>query len=354
MKKKIHKKICLLGYGYASLIAYHKLLERYNASDIVILKKSSRNHFLTIQHHEIEFSPLPIFPVLESELYLSDLFKNIPKQKPIRVRYTDVANFDFREHTIGENSLADFMISNESINKWLCLGLKQWSEKMLTKPYKQVRSKIERHYLSKNKATRIGYINGLSLFNLAIQKIEPNIIQYSDIEKIDYLKKEVITNEIIINYDHLISTIHLPELLSLCQKPSAYNFESIPAYFFYYTFDGEMEENEVVYDCDYNSSILRCISVTDSLLLVQLQAHKYGEVQEKAIQLRIKEIVPEIKELKYLRDLYAPTSYPTENIEDETTLENIAILKENNILPFGRFGQWEYSDLHEIEWCSLP
>lgn len=354
MKKTLPKKIYILGYGYAGLIAYHKLLKKYDADDIVILKNSERRHILTLDHEKLRFSPLPIFPVLESKLYQSDLFDTIEKQDPIKVSYTEVANFHYLKHTIQEKSLAEFMISNKDINKWLCLGLKQWGPKMLNEPFSQVRSKIERHYLSNERSTRIGYINGQSIFQLAIEKLNPNITNYRTIKSINYLKKQVTIDDVIVNYDKLISTIPLPSLLDLCGKKVHYDFASVSAYFFYYEFDSGMEENQVIYDCDYTSNILRIYSITTSFLLVQLQAHEYKNIDKKEVKNRLIEMVPSFKGLKFIRDLYAPNSYPTENIEDKTVLQNIEELKQNDILPFGRFGQWKYTDLHELDWSLLP
>lgn len=93
-KKQVKVKYCLLGYGYASLIAYHKLLKTNDHEDILILRDERVDPIFTIDHDGVSFSPLPIFPVQESELYQSDLFEGVPEQRPITVSFSELANFD--------------------------------------------------------------------------------------------------------------------------------------------------------------------------------------------------------------------------------------------------------------------
>ncbi len=109
----------------------------------------------------------------------------------------------------------------------------------------------------------------------------------------------------------------------------------------------------MVYDCDFRSSIFRVYSPSDTIIVAQVSSFKKGEVKALDIIKRIKELVPSIKSLTFEKELFFQMSYPLESISNSTVLANIKELKQNSILPFGRFGGWEYKDLHELDWESI-
>ncbi|CAM4099286.1 FAD-dependent oxidoreductase [Zobellia roscoffensis] len=352
-KKHVKVKYCLLGYGYASLIAYQKLLEKNDHSDILILRDEKADPIFTIDHEGISFSPLPIFPVQESELYNSSLFYDAPKQKPISVSFSELANFEHNPNEVKEGSLASFMIAKQGVDRNLCLGLKQWSRSMLSQPLSQVQDKIRRHYISNNGNTRVGYVDGKSLFKYTIDKLQPEILNFSKLQKIVVETKEIHTADHIIAYDHLVSTIPLHYLLQYCGLPQDHNTESASAYFKFFTYSKGFKENRIIYDCDLNSDILRLFSVSDTLIMAQIRGDKHGKVSNKKVQDRIQNLIPEIEGLTFARELFSPMGYPLELVTQPNSLKSMAILKENGVIPFGRFGNWEYSDLHELDWSSV-
>ena len=346
-------KYGILGYGYASLIAYHKLLKTHKPEDILILQHKKAKPIFTLEHDGFHFSPLPIFPVAESDLYNSDLFDDIPKQKQIRVSFSELANFDYATFETKEGSLADFMIKAQGIDKNLCLGAKQWGEEMFTLPFNQVQSKIKRHYVAPKGNTRIGYIHGQSLFKYAIDKLEPNVLKYANIEQIDSKAKEVYLDDCIVRYENLISTLPIHKLLELCHLEHHHDNSYAGCQFHYFSYDHGFEENQIVYDCDYHSDIIRIFSISDKFLMVQLNSNKHNTTTISEIKQRVQELAPEINGLSYARELYVPMCYPLELISDQPTLKSISKLSSNAITPLGRFGNWEYSDLHELDWSSL-
>lgn len=352
-KELVQVKYCILGHGYASSILYHKILKNNKNEDVLILQNKKFEPIFTLDYEDFKFSPLPIFPVKESELYNSDLFADVPEQKPIKVFFSELVNFDYTTFETKKDSLADFMVKVQGIDKNLCLGAKQWGEGMFTLPFSQVQSKIKRHYVETKGNTRIGYLNGQSLFKYAIEKLNPNVLEYSSLQKINVAKKKIHLEDSIISYDNLISTIPLNYLLQLCDLNYAHDGVVTGCHFYFFKYTGGFEENQMVYDCDYNSKIIRIFSIRDNFLMVQLNGKKYNTIAISKIKDRIEVLAPGIRGLEYARDLYLPTCYPLELISDQGTLESISYLKNNNVLPFGRFGNWEYSDLHELDWSSF-
>ena len=352
-KRTIQVKNCFLGYGYASLIGYHKLLKCSNHEDNLILRNKNSSPIFTIEHEKDSFSPLPIFPVEESELYQSSLFNDVPKQEPISVSFSKLENFNHKDYQIKDKSLASFMLSNDGIDTRLCLGLKQWGDDMLTTPFSQVQDKIKRHYISKGGNTRMGYVNGLSLFKYAVDKLNPEVLDYSNLKKVDIEKKQVHTDNYIIKYDKLISTIPIHFLLDLCNLKQDHNTNHASAYFYFFKYKDGFNANQIIYDCDFKSDILRVFSIKDNFLLAQLRSDKHGQIPREKIQKRIQKLVPNIKELEFAKELFVPMSYPVELISTPDTLDSINVLKQNDIVPLGRFGDWKYSDLHELDWTSI-
>ncbi|WP_209403581.1 hypothetical protein [Pseudozobellia sp. WGM2] len=351
--KTVQVKYCLLGYGYASLIAYDKLVENNNHDDILILKNKNFSPIFTLDHENTSFSPLPIFPVKESELYNSSLFEGVSKQEPISVSFSELTNFDHTEYELKEGSLADFMIKKQGVDKNLCLGLKQWGDTMFSRPFSQVQSKIARHYISKKGNTRVGYIDGKSLFKYAVDKFDPEVLECNGVNEINIEKKEIYTDEYTIKYDKLVSTIPFSILLKLCNLESNHDDSYASAFFYFFKYEDGFKENQIIYDCDLNSDILRVFSLTDNFLLTQLRSDKYGEIPVEKIRDRVYELVPEIEKLEFAQELYVPMAYPLELISGASTLKSLETLKGNDVVPFGRFGQWEYSDLHELDWTLI-
>ena len=352
-KKTVQIKYCLIGYGYASLIAYHKLLQTINHEDILILKNRDRNTIFTIEHKGNSFSPLPIFPVKESDLYQSNLFDNVPKQESISVSFSELRNFNQSDYSIEEGSLASFMLSNEGIDTRLCLGLKQWGNNMLHKPFSQVQDKIKRHYITKSGNTRVGYVNGLSLFEYAVENLNPEVLNYSILNNINIEKKELYTDSHIIKYEKLISTIPFHYLLDLCQLKQDHDPDYASAYFYFFEYKDGLKANKVIYDCDFHSDILRVFSIKDNFLLAQLRSDKQGQISIEDIKSRVQELAPNIKQLEFSKELFVPMSYPIELITEPNTIKSIKSLEQNDIIPFGRFGDWKYSDLHELDWSKI-
>ncbi|WP_298488587.1 hypothetical protein [uncultured Maribacter sp.] len=352
-KNTKHVKYCLLGYGYASLVAYHKLALTHKKEDILILKNKTSSSIFTIEHNGEDFSPLPIYPVEESTLYSSSLFKSIPKQDPIKVSFSPLENFNLNNIKASKDSLASFMINKQGIDRNLCLGLKQWGKSMLQQPLSQVQYKIAKHYMSSSGNTRLGYVNGKSLYKYAVDQLNPNEWLYNSIEHIDVEKKEVHLNNSIIRYDTLLSTIPLHNLLHYCGLEQDHNTACASALFYFFTYDSGFKENQMIYDCDYTSATTRIFSVKDNFLLAQLGGQSRGKVTPETVKKRVEQLVPNIIDLHFAKELFVEMAYPLETVSGVKTQQSIEIVKQNAIMPFGRFGNWEYSDLHELDWKSI-
>ena len=353
MKNKIECDYCLLGNGYASNVASYLLKKRGKQSTILGLGSSMKPYELQLGNDMI--SPLPIFPEKNSTLFEElELSTRFPEPK-VDFSFSELGDFNISDHKIHRNSLADFLYKDESSLMSIILSIKQWGLSIFTDELAEVRNKISRNYISSNNV-KVGYLEGLDLYYhfCFSSGLNPEVLNLKSIEKIDYKNKRIITDRGEIHYKKLISTIPIKYLLGYCglEAPSS-AFISYPSYFFYFRHTSPFPENKIFYDCDIRSSIFRFYSVTDNIIVAQISTFKKGEVTASEIIKRIKELVPSIESLTFEKELFFQMSYPVESISDPMVLGHIQELKQNSILPLGRFGNWEYKDLHELDWESM-
>lgn len=353
MKNNIETEYCLLGNGYASNVASYLLKQKGKESTILGLNSNINPYELKLADGVI--SPLPIFPEKTSKLHKDLQLETLFPVAKVEISFSELVDFNISDYKIHKNSLAEFLYKDQSSLLSIVLSMKQWGLSIFTDPLTEVRNKISRNYTSNNNI-KIGYLDGFDLYYhfCFSSGLNPELQNLDAILKIDYKNKMILTDRGEVHYKKLISTIPIKYLLGYCGfKTEASSFSSFPSFFFYFKHASPFPENKVVYDCDFKSSIFRVYSPTNTTIVAQVSSFKKGEVKVTDIIERIKEIVPSIESLTFEKELFFQMSYPVESISDTTVLDNIQELKQNSILPFGRFGGWEYKDLHELDWESI-
>ncbi len=353
MNNKIESEYCLLGNGYASNIASYLLKQKGKKSTILGFNSSMKPYELKLANDII--SPLPIFPEKNSALYEELQLGTLFPEAKVEISFSELGDFNISDHNIHNNSLADFLYKDQSSLLSIILSIKQWGLSIFTKELSEVRNKISRNYISNNNV-KVGYVDGLDLYYhfCFSSGLNPEVLHLKSIQKIDYRNKVIFTNRGEIHYMKLVSTIPIKYLLGYCGiETSSSAFISNPSYFFYFRHASPFPVNKVIYDCDIRSSIFRFYSTTDNIIVAQISTFKKGEVTALDIIKRIKELVPSIKSLTFEKELFFQMSYPLESISNPMVLDTIQELRQNSILPFGRFGSWEYKDLHELDWESM-
>lgn len=350
-KNKIVCSYCLLGIGYTSIIVSHLL--KGKGIDSIVIGLSSDKAIFDLQLSICSISPIPIFPVKDSSLYQTLKLDESLTQSIVEINYTEIKKCRISDFNIQENSLAEFIYKNSPSLKDFELSLKQWGSSILTKPFFEVQNKIKRHYLSSNNNPRIGYLDGFTLYYHFMLKSNPNILHLNSIDKIDYQNKIIFADSYEIHYKKLVSTIPINHLLFYCKINDSIPLLYEGSYFLYFTHSSVFQANKIIYDCDLYSNILRVFSATEYSIVVQLPSYKKGKIVISDISKRLLELIPTLKELKFEKELFLPMSYPIEPLTDNQTLKSINNLKINSIIPFGRFGNWEYKDLHELNWEDI-
>jgi hypothetical protein len=352
MNRVIESEYCILGNGYASNIA--SFLLRQKAKEVVVVGDETNGDVYKIALSSGSVSPLPVFPDQCSDLYARlDLgaFPSVPK---VEVGYSDLIDFRLEDFEILEGSLADFFSSSRLPLESFVLGLKQWGSLVFTNPLSEVRRKIARNYMSKRRSQRVGYLNGFDLYyHFCSSRVIPGRLVSGAIGRIDYKNKILHSAGTEIRYKKLVSTVPIMRLLECCGFERTSNFACHPSHFVYFSHASVFPPGQVIYDCDLGSDVFRVFSISDNIIAAQLACHRRENASVERVKKRIAEIVPSITGLVFERRLFVPVSYPTESISDPGVLDDIKTLKGHDILPFGRFGSWQYVDLHELDWESL-
>jgi len=339
----------IIGSGYTSILAYYLLKKKgYNPT---ILKFSNLNTSLNLSLQEIDVSPIPIFPVKGTELFEELDLQKYSFHETLKIRYLGEPQIDKSKIECLKGSLADYLSKDKFDNKPLAMSLKQWGTSIYTEPYSQVSNKIENHYSSGKPLERIGYLKNHSLYYHLANKIDYSYTICNSIMNIDLDNKKIFTDHGELNFTKVISTFPLYKLLRIFNIECHLKHEG--AYFLFFKHKSLLEINEVLYDSDLNSDVLRIFVVSDKILKVQVPSYRKETLKLNNIKKRLYDLIPNLSSLFYIGDFNLKMAYPIETIQNELVLEKIEFLKNNSVIPFGRFGNWEYSDLHELNWESI-
>jgi hypothetical protein len=349
-KQKIKCSHCIVGSSYSAMIASHILSEQ-GINTVVVQTTSRPTHELEIANMGI--CPLPIFPVRNSDLYRNLKLNEFTNETILNIEYSDSVSYSGKSLNYKSNSLADFLCNNSQLNKWIPISLKRWGKTILTESYSEVQNKIRNHYLSEMRSERVGFLNGHSVYYQLIKKNMKNVISVNSIIEIDYQNKTLNTDLYSIQFEKLISTIPINRLFEKSKIPFETELKYEGSYFNYFSHGENWKQNNLIYDCDLNTDIIRVFSPTNNIISVQLPTFKRGKISIENLKQDIKKLIPSLNNIKYEGEFFLSMSYPLESIINLNDLKNIEILKSYSVQPFGRFGNWEYLDLHELNWDNI-
>jgi len=344
-------KICILGNSYTAYIAYHILRNR--DIDAVLVGNGNNYQTLLTNIGQDRITPIPIFPLILSDLYL--YFKQYYKfpEEQLHIEYFNDGATDLNLNLIQPESLGQFMIQNKASDESLVISLKQWGSAFYNEELNEVKSKIKNHYFSGGNQSRVGFYRGNSLYYHFLRHTLNNSTLYNNIQHIDYKNKKVICERLDIFYDKLYSTINILDLYKLCGFRTSFHLKYKGSFFMYFILSPIELENNILYDCNLSSPIIRLFFPQNNILVAQLSTNSFRKYNSNSIIKRIVDILPNIKNIKYVKSIHLPFSYPLEPILDKKMINSIENIKTFSIVPFGRFGNWEYKDLHELNWTLV-
>ena len=314
---------------------------------------------LKIQGQEI--NAVPIFPVYQSPLY-----KDLWKESGIKhdfleyIYYGDIAR-EFSKiqplvSNVNTNSYATRCYQkSKSIHaqKNILLAYKLLGKVIFTNRLRRLNDKVTRHYGSNMPNARIGFINGLSAYYEKLRTI-PGEVLSEDIKEIDIDKKIVFTTQSEISYRLLISTLNLRGMMRKVRGAPDVQLISKPASFFVVKTSSPLEPHKVIYDLELESPIYRVFTIGLNIALVQLSILHSMEVGDaKPIVDRLKQFLGQKLSVEFEHSYTIEDAYPLDSSSDMELNHFMSELEEKGVILLGRYAEWEYVDLHELDFSRI-
>lgn len=346
----INTELLIIGCGPVAQIAY-SIFKKKNLEPIIIGKKNY-GALSTVLHENRPLNCIPVFPKSGSKLVDKlNLYEFAEEFTPIKASFAD-QDESFLPSEILKDSYYEFASANLKRFSGV-LSYKLFGQEIFNSELPLARLKIERHYgNSTGPEVRIGFNNGCSIFTHYMNAINAESFTSDEIISIDIEAHIIETRSEKIRYDLALSTVPLPRLFSLTGINDSVKFFAKGTKFMLFELKYEQpEDNILVYDCSVKSPIYRIFIPQKKAAIVQL-ANNASERDEEEVSRRLHELLPATSSIRMLKTITMKECYPLSPGPD-TIAEEFQILNRHGLFPFGRFGQWDYVDFHELDWETM-
>jgi len=351
LAEAFHTDYCICGGGPAALLC--AALLRQKGADTLIVSPRKFGMLTPVQAGGQSVTPTPIFPWLDSTLFTDLLAGALDAPSVLRAHYWETIARE-PERCPGRGSHAEFLRGfYDDPTRATILAEKHLGAAIYVREMPEVRRKVSRHYPAKSAARqKAGYYDGLSPYYVFLRNAEIGPAVDQAVCRVAPDESLVTAGTVEIRYRHLISTIPLWSFLGLAGMETELRSEAGGAQFVLMTSEEEAEPNLVVYDCDSGSAVYRVFTPLPRVLVVQVaHAHWKADVSLTAnrvatlLRLKTAPVVERVIEM--------PGCYPL-GVSDEPLKEGLLrSLREKGIVSFGRFAEWRYADLDDLDWGSL-
>jgi len=214
----------------------------------------------------------------------------------------------------------------------------------------ELQAKIARQYaLHRPLPPRLGFIEGLSPYH---QRADESPVRWLEgtVAKVDFqAHRLVLASGSTISFQRLVSTIPLPRLLRLVGAgDGTLRCVAESARFVMFSSTELLAVNQLTYDCEETSPLYRVFTPTDRIIVAQATHGTASTVD--AIAASVREVLRLDSIPVFIAERRIDPAYPLAIEPSGGLLKLQAELARNGILLFGRFGCWEYKDLHELNW----
>ena len=355
----INTEICILGTGPAARICSIFLK---NSDHLIVGNGPAMGSLNKFKFHDIELNLIPIFPVYQSALY-QELWKD-QNIKHDFLEYIDygsiVIEFEKIQHLIlranPESYAVEHLKKKNDIHtqKNILLAYKLFGDIIFDKGLSRLTNKVQRHYDNKMPRARIGFVNVLSPYYEKLQAIPESEFLVEEVKEIDIEKKVVFTSRSEIKYQRLVSTLNLRDMMSKVKTAPEIQLISKPASFYIFKTTYSLDPHKVIYDFEINSPIYRVFTIDSNFIIVQL-SHVYAIENggSKLIVNRLKHFWGDQFCVDFEYYYSINDAYPLDTSSDEALTQYVSELEANDILLLGRFAEWEYVDLHELNYSRI-
>jgi hypothetical protein len=252
-------------------------------------------------------------------------------------------------------------------DRTLVLANKQYGADLVgTLPLRLLQEKVERAYTpgAGSNFERLGYIDGRSRYAIAVESLLPLLsVRNGRISELDASKRSVtlVSNERISYYRAIFTDkfTHLARLLGL----EIYQPIAASAHFCICARRGGAP-NHIVYDFRSDSPLFRMVATDNTVLVAQLAQPQPDDHQgpspsscHGSLRDRIRSAASSLLDvwpIDVVSDVITfPGAYPLEPLDASYEAALEARCRGAGIVRFGRFAQWRYVDLHELDWTLV-
>lgn len=305
---------------------------------------------------------VPVLPVLGPNL----LNRRLAEQSTLFGR---IVNEEYEallvEHVAPElvNPKLESRYLNGSFGAWaeslsertLALSEKQYGA-CVEEAMSQVRNKIHRSYFGGEPASlRTGYSDGLSPYALLAEETLGACRQIvANPSRIDIHRRMLeFVDRPPIRYSSIIYTGNVLKLFDLVGAARPV-LKYAPATFRAGQCSTNVRSNRIVYDARSQSSVFRVILPRPGVWVAQMS--NTGAQADAWEDSKLMSDVAQLLDSKVSvasRSLTLQKAYPTETLPPEIARRLDSLNAESGVRAFGRYAQWRYVDLHELDWNCI-
>lgn len=353
MKQKF--EICILGNGPAARIC--SFLTK--TPHILI---GNRDNFGLLTKTVItnsSFNLTPIFPVYNSHLY-NELWKD-DFEKHYFINYSKRGNilveFDNIQELISNANPQSYVVQclkekqDISTKENIVLAYKLFGKIIFERELDRLLTKVKNNYDGVKPNKRIGYVNNLSLYYDKVANIKIKNFFSDEIKKIDIKRKIVSTKTSEIEYDKLISTIDLRDFLCKINYPNL-GLMSNSAHFCLIKTNTILPINLGIYDVEIQSPVYRLFTISKNFVIVQFTLGCQN-IESSLLFPTLYKLLGQVFEIQFEYRYTIKDAYPIYTSSDTLLQQYKSELESNNIHLIGRYAEWEYLDLHELNYSKL-
>jgi hypothetical protein len=349
--RRIDTEVCILGGGPAALLA--QLLLRAKGMEAFVVGASSLGSLLPLQVGAKRINAVPIF-LTEGTFWHQRLIECVgTEHMAVKLDYSPTLGTHGSE-SIGRNSYSQFLEQNHAdSNRRLIITKKQLGPRAFVDDYPALRRKVAAHYPSEGKRpSRIGFVDGLSPYLSLLEEANAGVTLTEDVSRIDVDGRLVETPSTSVSYRYLVSTLPLARFLRLSHIDAELVCFGAGAQILVSRSPESFQSNYVIYVCDGSSSVHRVFTPHNDIAITQVSHPSWGASTSSILE-RTRYLLNVDAKLESIQRFAMQDCYPL-GVSDEFLLEEIVRhLETLNVTLFGRFGEWVYKDLEELDWGKI-
>jgi len=228
----------------------------------------------------------------------------------------------------------------------------------LGQSFEGVRKKESKHYgVARPKSPRFGYVEGLSPYYKYLQQLPAVPTLSLTGARFDFKGKSLAVGEEKVRYRALVWAHPLEFLRGATDTPALPAFECVAAdaSFCVLTAQRSPPANLLVYECSGSSPVYRVFTPDTGIAVAQL-CHDAEHSAPDEVAGAVGCLFSEFSEGSDWRVEYRITTrsvYPISLGPAGVRASLYEWCESCDVLLFGRFGRWEYKDLHDLDWGAI-